>query len=176
MPGVGPGFAAKWLGEYGSLQGVLDNRDKIGGKKGEALRENVDNVVRNRRLNQLVNDLDLDVTLEDTAFTPDLDALNTFFDEVEFRTIRKRAADTLGPIVRAAGSAGAISSAAEAGEEGATKKAPTGPVYAPIPVEAPQEATDAVAFRASAPPRPKRTTVKPPKVHSSPCPNASKAP
>ena len=148
VPGVGPGFAAKWLGEYGSLQGVLDNRDKIGGKKGEALRENVDNVVRNRRLNQLVNDLDLNVTLEDTAFTPDLDALNAFFDEVEFRTIRKRAADTLGPIVRAAGSAGATSSTAEAGEEGASKKVPAGPVYAPIPVEAPQDATDAAAFRA----------------------------
>ncbi len=148
VPGVGPGFAAKWLGEYGSLQGVLDNRDKIGGKKGEALRENVDNVVRNRRLNQLVNDLDLNVTLEDTAFTPDLDALNTFFDEVEFRTIRKRAADTLGPIVRAAGTAGSASSTAEAGEEGATKKAPTGPVYAPIATSAPTKNADAAAFRA----------------------------
>ena len=151
VPGVGPGFAAKWLGEYGSLDAVIENSDKIGGKKGEALRENIDNVVRNRRLNQLVNDLDLDVTLEDTAFTPDLDALNAFFDEVEFRTIRKRAADTLGPIVRAAGSAGSASSAssaAEAGEEGATKKAPTGPVYAPIATSAPTKNADAVAFRA----------------------------
>ncbi|WP_207838977.1 hypothetical protein, partial [Pseudomonas sp. 43(2021)] len=102
-------------------------------------------VVRNRRLNQLVKDLDLNVTLEDAAFTPDLDALNTFFDEVEFRTIRKRAADTLGPIVRAAGS---TSSAAEAGEEGATKKAPTGPVYAPIATSAPTKNADAAAFRA----------------------------
>ena len=148
VPGVGPGFAAKWLGEYGSLDAVIENSDKIGGKKGEALRENIDNVVRNRRLNQLVNDLDLDITLEDTAFTPDLDALNAFFDEVEFRTIRKRAADTLGPIVRAAGSAGSASSAAEAGEEGATKKAPTGPVYAPITTSAPTKNADAAAFRA----------------------------
>ena len=151
VPGVGPGFAAKWLGEYGSLDAVIENSDKIGGKKGEALRENIDNVVRNRRLNQLVNDLDLDITLEDTAFTPDLDALNTFFDEVEFRTIRKRAADTLGPIVRAAGSAGSAGSAdsaAEAGEEGATKKAPTGPVYAPITTSAPTKNADAAAFRA----------------------------
>jgi len=148
VPGVGPGFAAKWLGEYGSLDAVIENSDKIGGKKGEALRENIDNVVRNRRLNQLVNDLDLNVTLEDTAFTPDLDALNAFFDEVEFRTIRKRAADTLGPIVRAAGSAGSAVSTAEAGEEGATKKAPTGPVYAPIATSAPIKNADAAAFRA----------------------------
>ena len=145
VPGVGPGFAAKWLSEYGSLDAIIENSDKIGGKKGEALRENIDNVVRNRRLNQLVKDLDLNVTLEDAAFTPDLDALNTFFDEVEFRTIRKRAADTLGPIVRAAGS---TSSAAEAGEEGATKKAPTGPVYAPIATSAPTKNADAAAFRA----------------------------
>ena len=150
VPGVGPGFAAKWLKEYGSLQGVLDNRDKIGGKKGEALRENIDNVVRNRRLNQLVNNLDLDVTLEDTAFTPDLDALNAFFDEVEFRTIRKRAADTLGPIVRAAGVAGSVGSVAsvEAGEEGADKKVSTGPIYAPIATSAPTKNADASAFRA----------------------------
>ena len=67
---------------------------------------------------------------------------------MEFRTIRKRAADTLGPIVRAAGSAGSASSAAEAGEEGAIKKAPTGPVYAPIATSAPTKNADAAAFRA----------------------------
>ena len=100
VPGVGPGFAAKWLNEYGSLDGVLANADKITGKKGEALRENMDAVRRNRRLNALVRDLDVDVTLEDTFFNPDLAALESFFDVVEFRSMRKRAAETLTPLVR----------------------------------------------------------------------------
>ena len=163
VPGVGPGFAAKWLGEYGSLDAVIENSDKIGGKKGEALRENIDNVVRNRRLNQLVNDLDLNVTLEDTAFTPDLDALNTFFDEVEFRTIRKRAADTLGPIVRAAGTAGSASSTAEAGEEGD-----------PLPPAHPPKTQTRQHSVPSAPPQPKKTTATTNRARPSPYPNASK--
>src|SRR5699024_570256 len=33
VPGVGPGFAARWLNKYGSLKGILDNIDSIGGKK-----------------------------------------------------------------------------------------------------------------------------------------------
>lgn len=34
VPGVGPGFAAKWINEYGNLDGVLENAEKIKGKKG----------------------------------------------------------------------------------------------------------------------------------------------
>ncbi|QRZ60834.1 DNA polymerase I [Rothia sp. ZJ932] len=95
VPGVGPGFAAKWLNEYGDLQGVLENKDKIKGKKGEALRENVDAVLRNRQLNRLVDDLELEISLEDMDdFGPNHEALNELFDELEFNTIRKRVAET----------------------------------------------------------------------------------
>ena len=90
VPGVGPGFAAKWLHEYGDLEGVLANSENIKGKKGEALRENIENVRRNRRLNQLVDTLNLDVEFDQMRFIPDLQELEAFFDEVEFRTIRKR--------------------------------------------------------------------------------------
>ena len=117
VPGVGPGFAAKWLTEYGDLDGVIANQDSIKGKKGEALRENIENVRRNRRLNQLVDDLNIPLDLgEDTRFLPDLDALDSFFDEVQFRTIRKRAHDTLGPVVRAAGAATRTAAATAGGE------------------------------------------------------------
>ena len=46
-PGFGGQVARR---EYGSLDTVIENSDKIGGKKGEALRENIDNVVRNHHL------------------------------------------------------------------------------------------------------------------------------
>ena len=165
VPGVGPGFAAKWLTEYGDLDGVIANQDSIKGKKGEALRENIENVRRNRRLNQLVDDLNIPLDLgEDTRFLPDLDALDSFFDEVQFRTIRKRAHDTLGPVVRAAGAATRTAAATAGGGEvdefgqgtlfavpgqqpAAPKTLPSGPVFEPIATDKPVTAQTAAQFR-----------------------------
>ncbi len=41
VPKVGPKTAAKWIGEYGDLKGVMDNADEIKGKVGEYLRESL---------------------------------------------------------------------------------------------------------------------------------------
>ena len=91
VPGVGPKTAAKWINLYGGLEGVLEHLDKIGGKVGEALRENVEDVKRNRRLNRLHTDLQLPVTLDDLADPrPDEAALEELFDKLEFKTIRSR--------------------------------------------------------------------------------------
>jgi DNA polymerase-1 len=91
VPGVGPKTAAKWINLYGGLEGVLENLDAIGGKVGDSLRENVEDVKRNRRLNRLHTDLELPVTLEDLAEPrPDEAALEQLFDELEFKTIRTR--------------------------------------------------------------------------------------
>jgi DNA polymerase-1 len=91
VPGVGPKTAAKWINLYGGLEGVLEHLDSIGGKVGDALRENVESVKRNRRLNRLHTDLALPVTLDDLAEPrPDQAALEQLFDELEFKTIRTR--------------------------------------------------------------------------------------
>lgn len=91
VPGVGPKTAAKWINLYGGLEGVLEHLDAIGGKVGEALRENVEDVKRNRRLNRLHTDLELPVTLDDLEEPrPDEAALEQLFDELEFKTIRTR--------------------------------------------------------------------------------------
>jgi len=42
VPGAGPKTAAKWIQQYGSLDGVLAHADEIGGKIGEALRASLD--------------------------------------------------------------------------------------------------------------------------------------
>ncbi|WP_441870865.1 DNA polymerase I [Pseudarthrobacter sp. TAF60_1] len=97
VPGVGPKTAAKWINLYGGLEGVLEHLDAIGGKVGDALRENVEDVKRNRRLNRLHTDLELPVTLEDLADPrPDEAALEQLFDELEFKTIRARLFDLYG--------------------------------------------------------------------------------
>ncbi|ALO68483.1 DNA polymerase I [Arthrobacter alpinus] len=94
VPGVGPKTAAKWLKLYGSLDGVLENVDAIGGKVGESLRNHVDDVKRNRRLNHLLRDMDLPVAITDTVLqSPDREAVEELFDALQFNTLRKRLFD-----------------------------------------------------------------------------------
>ena len=67
VPGVGQGYAAKWLNQYDGLDNVIEHADEITGKKGEALRAHLADVMRNRRLNALVTDLDLELAPADFA-------------------------------------------------------------------------------------------------------------
>ena len=68
VPGVGDGFAAKWINQYGGLDGVIEHADEIKGKKGDALRESIEQVRLNRKVNALVRDLDLGVDIADLTF------------------------------------------------------------------------------------------------------------
>jgi len=91
VPGVGPGFAARWLKEYDGLDNVILHADKITGKKGEALREHLSDVIRNRHLNALVRDLDLELAPADLAAQAwDRQLVHTLFDSLEFRVLRER--------------------------------------------------------------------------------------
>jgi DNA polymerase-1 len=95
VPGVGPKTAAKWLGLYGDLQGVVAHADEIKGKAGESLREHLNDVLRNRRLNQLVRDLTLPVTIADLErATWDREEVHKVFDGLEFRVLRERLFET----------------------------------------------------------------------------------
>ena len=64
VPGVGDGWAAKWINQYGGLDGIIEHADEIGGKKGEALRDNLEQVKLNRRVNAVRRHLDLPVTFD----------------------------------------------------------------------------------------------------------------
>ena len=97
VPGVGPKTAAKWINQYGGLEGILDNLDSIGGKVGESLRAHVDDVKRNRRLNHLLRDMELPVALDDMVLqAPDREAVEELFDALQFNTLRKRLFDLFG--------------------------------------------------------------------------------
>lgn len=91
VPGVGPRTAAKWLAQYGDLQGVVAHADEIKGKAGESLREHLNDVLRNRRLNALVRDLSLPVTVPELERQNwDREQVHTVFDSLEFRVLRDR--------------------------------------------------------------------------------------
>ena len=96
VPGVGQGYAAKWINTYDGLENVIARADEITGKKGEALREHIGSVLRNRQLNALVCDLDLPLKPADLAVRPwDRQEVHTLFDGLEFRVLRDRLFDTL---------------------------------------------------------------------------------
>jgi DNA polymerase-1 len=99
VPGVGAGFAAKWINTYDGLDNVITHADKITGKKGESLREHLGDVIRNRRLNALVRDLPLGVTIDDFARSDwDRAAALELLDELEIRgELRTRIMDVVAP-------------------------------------------------------------------------------
>ena len=91
VPSVGPKTAAKWISEYGSLDGILANAHLIGGKVGEQLREHKENAVRNRRLNHLVRDLDLGVEFEELRLSGvDESRVREVFSRLGFRSLTER--------------------------------------------------------------------------------------
>ncbi len=93
---MGQGYAAKWINTYDGLDNVVARADEITGKKGEALREHLGDVMRNRQLNALVNDLDLPLRPDDLAVQPwDRQEVHTLFDGLEFRVLRDRLFETL---------------------------------------------------------------------------------
>ncbi|KUL24846.1 DNA polymerase I [Actinoplanes awajinensis] len=91
VPGVGDKTAAKWINEYGGLDGVVAQADKIKGKAGESLRAHLAEVLRNYDLNALVCDLELPLRPEDARWAGwDREAVHQLFDALEFRVLRER--------------------------------------------------------------------------------------
>lgn len=91
VPGVGPKTAAQWLNKWDGLTNLLEHAGDIGGKRGEALRENLDRVISNRELNHLVDDLDLGVSMDQLEPVPaDRAELEQLFDTLDFTRLRER--------------------------------------------------------------------------------------
>ncbi len=91
IPGVGEKTAAKWVVEYGSLKDLLSQVDKVGGKVGQALRDNIDNVIRNRELTQLVHDAPITFNLESMTWKGvDLEKIDPLLTTLEFKSLKDR--------------------------------------------------------------------------------------
>ena len=91
IPGVGEKTAAKWVVEYGSLKELLSEVDKVAGKVGQSLRDNIDNVIRNRELTQLVHDAPFSFDLAAMEFKGvELEKLDPLLTTLEFKTLKER--------------------------------------------------------------------------------------
>jgi DNA polymerase-1 len=91
IPGVGEKTAAKWVVEFGSLTELLAQAATVGGKVGDSLRANIDNVVRNRELTQLIHDAPITFEIDALAWQGVDDSnLTALFERLEFRTLKDR--------------------------------------------------------------------------------------
>ncbi|MDP9394476.1 MAG: DNA polymerase I [Actinomycetota bacterium] len=100
IPGVGEKTAAKWVSEFGSLDGLVERVEEVRGKTGDALRAHLAQVLQNRMLTELVRDVPLDTQPHDLALQSwDRDAVHRVFDTLQFRVLRDRLYDTLSTTV-----------------------------------------------------------------------------
>ena len=90
VPGVekvGPKTAVKWLIEYGNLDEIIKNADKISGKVGENLRNGIDQLHLSRELVTIKKDVSLEIGIKDlTVGKPNKKLLEEIYTELEFKT------------------------------------------------------------------------------------------
>ena len=95
VPSVGPKTAVKWLTDFSSMEGIIENADSIGGKVGEKLRDNLDLLRLSYELATIKMDVKLDVEIKDlTHGAENKQQLHELFSDLEFKSwIRELEAD-----------------------------------------------------------------------------------
>ncbi|MEI8301555.1 MAG: DNA polymerase, partial [Chlamydiota bacterium] len=91
IPGVGEKTAAKLLKLYGTLEGVLENADKITGSMGEKVRAGKKSAIMSKKLATIITNVP--VTFHEENFRlkeKNKSALAEIFNELEFKTLGKR--------------------------------------------------------------------------------------
>jgi DNA polymerase-1 len=94
IPGVakvGPKTAAKWLAEFGSLEGLIEHADEIKGKAGENLRAHLAQLPVNKALATIRCDVPLEFGPRDlTPCEPDRDRLRELYTRFGLGTLMRR--------------------------------------------------------------------------------------
>ncbi|MFI9309121.1 DNA polymerase I [Streptomyces triculaminicus] len=86
IPGVGEKTAAKWINQFGSFAELVERVEEVKGKAGQNLRDHLEAVKLNRRLTEMVRDVQLSThpdDLERQAY--DRLALVSFLERLEIR-------------------------------------------------------------------------------------------
>lgn len=89
VPGVGEKTALKLLHEYGSVEKVLENIDRISGKKlQENLRANVDKANMSKALATILREAPVELDVHETAYNGyDGAVVSEFFKKMEFKSL-----------------------------------------------------------------------------------------
>ncbi|MBO1335412.1 DNA polymerase I [Streptomyces sp. VRA16 Mangrove soil] len=93
IPGVGEKTAAKWINQFGSFAELVERADEVKGKAGQNFRDHIEAVKLNRRLTEMVRDVELDRTVADLERQAyDRTAIAMILDTLEIRnpSLRER--------------------------------------------------------------------------------------
>lgn len=93
IPGVGEKTAAKWINQFGSFADLVERAEEVKGKAGQNFRDHLDAVKLNRRLTEMVRDVELPKQVSDLERLPyDRTALALVLDTLEIRnpSLRER--------------------------------------------------------------------------------------
>lgn len=93
IPGVGEKTAAKWINQFGSFDELVARAEEVKGKAGQNFRDHLDAVRLNRRLTEMVRDVELPKTPSDLERAPyDRTAVTGVLDVLEIRnpSLRER--------------------------------------------------------------------------------------
>ncbi|MFE2301345.1 DNA polymerase I [Streptomyces sp. NPDC059445] len=93
IPGVGEKTAAKWINQFGSFAELVERVDEVKGKAGQNLRDHLEAVKLNRRLTEMVKDVELSRTVADLERAAyDRTAVAMVLDTLEIRnpSLRER--------------------------------------------------------------------------------------
>lgn len=91
IPGIGEKKGIALLKEYGSVEGVLENADKIKGKLGENVRANKEMATLSKSLATIRRDVPLDYEFDDLKFVkPNYDELLSIYRSLEFNSLIKK--------------------------------------------------------------------------------------
>lgn len=91
IPGVGEKTALKLLKEFGSVENLLANTDKLSGKLREKVEQHAELALISKQLATIITDVPIE--LDEKALEveePDKDKLREIFAELEFRTLSER--------------------------------------------------------------------------------------
>jgi DNA polymerase I len=91
IPGVGEKTAKQLIAEYGSVENIIDNADKLKGKLSERVKEHKDLAILSKQLATIITDVPVEFNEEELRVgPPDKEKLKEVFTELEFRTLAKR--------------------------------------------------------------------------------------
>ena len=90
-PGVGEKTAIKLIGEFGSVEGLIENSSKVKGKLREKVEGAVEDIKMSKFLATIRTDVPVDLKMDDLKLTePDNAKLDEIFTELEFKSFAKR--------------------------------------------------------------------------------------
>ena len=90
IKGIGEKTASKLIIEYGSVEGIIENRDNIKGKMGDLIREHYEDALMTKKMVTINNESPIEITVDDIDRKDESDELNDFYRELEFNSFLKK--------------------------------------------------------------------------------------